>query len=641
MSPNYIHKSIMNHNHISQLKPIEYIRYKSSKPIHVLQEEWEMKYNISQTNQLVFNKQYQSSSYKLFNFKQKFKKHIKKQTFLLIDSSKVVILTEHKARLFDSKNDDFDSLRQFELAILQYFDIKKQTITFSQFILYHPRVTYLRLLYYIENEYIIFNSIDNKWYFELKNILNQMTIPLKMAIYTHPRDKKGNMNRCNRIGIHPNDHWLGAWKKINLNRFTFQINPRHPWWLNHANINKYFHETMTKCKQKYIPFHNRVDLYRNNYTNIIVCIYNHELLKNVIQKYYKLNLNKNEREIFKSDINKVLKIIKRGVVCLQLNTSIPITFLKMKLAKQFDNIINPKYFELYTQCPAAKAFKSNDLLCAKIRSPYNTIGCSIVFYDTLLRGMDANVQMYHIQIHKPSESPHPIDFSRYAKPRKIITVRYKPIFKVKHLINYLFKSNNFLSSNHILFNEFKEYINLYNSNKNGISFIITHESGYGKKTPVYKMDDEYKYPGCCDLHMIRIKPYEPLRNIKLKLKFVSNEADEQPTKCDLNIETNIKNINDLDYIGLPLNVWINKNDSLDEIIRNNLNKVYEYIISCYRININDKKIMIIPKKIWNNYKPYSKFLWNQPNDILIFKVMQPRPNLNLTPRFTQTKNIYN
>ncbi len=100
VSPNnYIHKSIMNHSNNS----VEYIRHYSSKKMCQLQGELAMKYKIPLQNQLLFNKKYPNSSYKLFKIQKQKLSNLNKQTFLRIDSLKVATLNENcAARLFDS-----------------------------------------------------------------------------------------------------------------------------------------------------------------------------------------------------------------------------------------------------------------------------------------------------------------------------------------------------------------------------------------------------------------------------------------------------------------------------------------------------------------------------------------------------------
>eukprot|EP01084_Bolivina_argentea_P045969 84620_1 len=172
-----ISKHYMNYFHFYQTEYefIEYTRHKLSKKMHILQEEWAVTHKIATQNQLLFERKYSYFPYQMFALEKNKDLQIvsagKQTDSLLIDSSKLVILTENESRLFDLKR---DTLYDFQLIILQYFDIKQQLFVFSQFILYYPNVTYDRLFEYIENEYIIINGIDNKWYFELNNILKEM-----------------------------------------------------------------------------------------------------------------------------------------------------------------------------------------------------------------------------------------------------------------------------------------------------------------------------------------------------------------------------------------------------------------------------------------------------------------------------------
>merc|ERR1712176_374660 len=103
-----------------------------------------------------------------------------------------------------------------------------------------------------------------------------------------------------------------------------------------------------------------------------------------------------------------------------------------------------------------------------------------------------------------------------------------------------------------------------------------------------------------DLFMIRIKPENPKR-IKLKIKFVFNKTNSRyfrQTTQTLNAQTKIADVDKLNYIGLPLNVWLNGRESIQFIINKYLVHSKWCIQGCYRVKHNDKFVKIHKKK-WN------------------------------------------
>merc|ERR1712228_198727 len=133
-------------------------------------------------------------------------------------------------------------------------------------------------------------------------------------------------------------------------------------------------------------------------------------------------------------------------------------------------------------------------------------------------------------------------------------------------------------------------------------------------------DDDFGKIIKFDLFMVHSKPNKSKKK-KLRIKFALKSRYKPKAEHILNEETKIEDIDKLNYIGLPLNVWLNGKDSIRSIIDKYMvhSKRFCYLHGCYRVKCNDE-IVEISKRRWKHYVPFWEFLWKSPSDYLIFQV---------------------
>eukprot|EP00483_Globobulimina_turgida_P006323 UN06333 len=128
-----------------------------------------------------------------------------------------------------------------------------------------------------------------------------------------------------------------------------------------------------------------------------------------------------------------------------------------------------------------------------------------------------------------------------------------------------------------------------------------------------------KHMGRLDLFIMRDKPLpsEISGRIKVKIKFVNTfyKICKINPEVRLNKKTNIKDIKRLNYIGLPLIIWVKRSDSLQNIIDEYLENTKNILQRCYQITQGG--VILIARNKWIEYFPYLEILWNS-NDFLVF-----------------------
>merc|ERR1712228_38372 len=129
-------------------------------------------------------------------------------------------------------------------------------------------------------------------------------------------------------------------------------------------------------------------------------------------------------------------------------------------------------------------------------------------------------------------------------------------------------------------------------------------------------DDEFvEY----DLFLIQTQS----KKMKLSIKFVLNDTGYYRKKKAilLSEDTKIEDVDRLNYIGLPLNVWLNGKDTMRSIIDKYMvhSKRFYHFDGCYRVKDNDD-IVQISKRRWRHYVPFWEFMWKSPNDYLLIHV---------------------
>merc|ERR1711920_345833 len=85
-----------------------------------------------------------------------------------------------------------------------------------------------------------------------------------------------------------------------------------------------------------------------------------------------------------------------------------------------------------------------------------------------------------------------------------------------------------------------------------------------------------------------------------------------------------------DNLGLPLTVWINKQDTVQDVIDLHCRKIKKYLIKCYRLKddgtIGKGKAILIHKHKWDSYRISQRM--KLPKDSIVFK-LKPRDENNI------------
>lgn len=611
---------------------IKYSRHSSKKRFCSLYDEWYKQYHISEHNQLIFKANMYDKKFELIDSSNQRLlpiKMSKRSTYLICDTRKTVVLDPNKAIKFNPTKHSFKQLEKYNLMILEYFNIGTQATNIAQFILYKKnKVSFNTLLDYIEHQFILLDGCN--WYIDLKLMLNQMCYDKnqpKLTIFTHSNygalilKEVGHENHSiYDTNVNTSVNIMDALKLFPRKTcLTFQLNYNHPWF----NKTNKFDETKLECAKRMDKFHNSAAEFCHNIQVIDLKYFgNKSLLKSSIAYYFnsKVNNNNGKNDNNNDKLETIYNYIDKPPK-IRLSATSNSTVLRMKISKLFGNIIDPKYIELIEDRYDNTPIKWNAPIGSNSSILYN-----FVLYD--VKSMDNQV-LYNVQIFDPINVPHPFRFSDNSR---MISIRYKPKFMAKEFVNYIFETI-YCSKNHILHFQYKNIMDsFYDQNKlrtsDKIKCILARQNNrYYRRNNVsefmqfsenetYTQDSHYRYEdffgGNVDLYMIRMKSYESNRKVKLNIKFISNENEKLSTK------TNINEIKNLKYVGLPLTVWINKNDTMKYIIDKYLSETKQFIHFCYRIKVKDK-IISIPERKRSEYKPYYEFIKNHSNDFVIFK----------------------
>merc|ERR1719203_1699758 len=97
-----------------------------------------------------------------------------------------------------------------------------------------------------------------------------------------------------------------------------------------------------------------------------------------------------------------------------------------------------------------------------------------------------------------------------------------------------------------------------------------------------------------NLYIVPNKPMDLLRNIRLRIKFISTDkrGDDVEYKYD----------------GLPLIAWISATDTVQYIINKYMNESKPFILSCFIMKKNQDGIKksVLPRNKWNKFKLVEK-----------------------------------
>eukprot|EP01084_Bolivina_argentea_P047768 88041_1 len=625
------------------------IRHNPNKKYFSLFEEWAITYNIPENNLMIFEI---ICGLGTLNSILIHPKHIrltkvqKYKRYLICDNRDIVIMnknTKGNERLFDANIDKYDQIKHYKLLILEYFDIFKQNVNVIQFGLYEPGAIYEDdLLYYIQNK--IING--NKLHQDLKNAVEKMhqynsDVPqLKLFdAYTKPRKTTG--------GRAPKP--AGTRSVLECNMHTFQLNYRHPW----VQTAKPFEKSKLICEQKLDEFCFMSRNFCSSFKDISVTILNNKNeLKSLIRQFYETELNHEERKAFAYDLNCLRDIINKPQIIINMSTSSKSGKLRIKLSKLLGNIIHPHNIELYR-----KGYLCTWLKRIPWHSPLGfteSFKCKFIIDDVTSYVKHGSNITYKIRIFKPKICPHPFyvddNFCKKTNQNmipKTIKIRYKEQFKFDELISHVFETiYKSKSKNNIFRADYEDELelfygvgfNLFNNydennipcRNNEIKCIISTKSDTNMKTKDFSMHDTYdknilqELSNRClsniekrsfDLFMMRVKPYEIAKDytFKLRIKFISEETNNPK----LTENTSIDIFNTFKFDGIPLDIWIYEQDTIEDIIHEYFQQTKGYIKCCYRVNVGNK-LELISDIVHDEYRPYYEFMIQYGNDYLLF-----------------------
>eukprot|EP01083_Nonionella_stella_P042876 115731_1 len=602
-------------------------RFNGKKTFGSVCRTWCEKYNILPRNLLIINAEPYYTDNHFVNTKKfnpiPLEDLIKSQhstPYLFVDTTKAIILDKKKIRVFDrTQNSAYETMANYKLMVLRYFDIMNQTIRTVQYI-FHPikknvhdwfhytwntllsLETQFALCDYIENKFIAFDDVDNTWHDELILILKQMN-----ADDIHP---KLSLHYTSKQGI-----------------CTIQVNPYHPWFC--MDPTKRINDIRAKCKTNGVTFHSRADDFYKTIRTVMVCMQvDKHILKSCIQTHYEARLNKDEKKLFHHNMETIYDAIARSQFSFRVASSPVQNELTLKICKLYDNLIHPesiilvKHYALRYNCYLLWGQPSNSNDHAK--------------------------QFYHVNIYTPMHGPHP--FYSKQTPCKSVTITYQGKCNSHDFIEHVFDTI-YTSKDHILYDGYKDLMDLYYGNRqlpeneddcdmlepelphhtsNGIKCIVhkstqfIHHKDNKLRVDLDDIESEFESMVHLDLFMIRMKTNDQSRNIKLKIEFRTDRERLRINKGErVRLYTS-------DRVGLPLFVWIHKGDTLMHVIDKYLATSKGYIQSCQRVRKQDgdTRQLGIPKKDWHRYQIY--FQLELPNEYLQFRFNKIRhPNITI------------
>ncbi len=125
-----------------------------------------------------------------------------------------------------------------------------------------------------------------------------------------------------------------------------------------------------------------------------------------------------------------------------------------------------------------------------------------------------------------------------------------------------------------------------------------------------KMDQPIRYYTHVD-DTNEIRRYRPIKSELGLSKYHRNEMiKHRDIPNGININNKFKR-----FIGLPLNILINKNNNLTDFINKYLINSKDFIMTIYRVKYGNvkNKLISISKNKRNAYKPYNEFIKKYPN----------------------------
>lgn len=463
-------------------------------------------------------------------------------------------------------------------------------------------ITISQLFNYIQSDaFVPMNGIDNGWLKELKDCLAQMCNDPnhpKLCIYHYPNSFFGRWELLDAVDA------VGTidGETLNTTLFSFQLNPKHPWFQKTDRFNA----KKEAYTNQYKLFH--LDCQRFHAKDTVTIN-----LKNdcgTLEKMKTLLHRIDGDEINDVDIDYMMQIIDNKQISFEMNEYTPAHWLKKKISKLFGNLIDVKYIELRNGFGFERLQRNNPI-------KYRLINCYFVLYDT--HSMDAILQQNEMKIYKPciftpSQVSHFHQSDCNNTGTQILIPYMDDTFKFQDFFNYIVETIK-QSSDNILYDAYKEILDL--SQDDNTSMLIPqlidieshkakllnlsdtsfhHQSHQINGTTVYYMPGD-----SMDMYDIYMFSDQPLPNkIKLKIKMAGTQPDGEV----------------MEFIGLPLIVWVDGKESIQSIVDKHLcrweNKIEDY----FRITANNKMHKIEQENL-NLHSPFLKNLWN-PDDFLMF-----------------------
>eukprot|EP01084_Bolivina_argentea_P141078 247941_1 len=604
--------------------------YSPTRRFFSLFEEWSAKYNIPEQSLLVFHDSITMNGYQTIlcntnDMRSRAITSIKPSIFIIADKRKIVLLNDTVARQLNI-NDTFESLKNLNFLILEYFNVFKQRTHIAQFILYPQQcITVKGLFHYITNDFLYIDGFNNQWHKQLKMELKQMRSKRESILEIYDCNSRRN----------------GFIKIQNTSMFfnstfcTFQINLQHEFY---QQTDKLKEIKQSKCGfySNVIDFYKRKITVKVKYTGVI------QRLEAKIAKYQSLQQNKIE-------ITKKIKTFMNNIRCLQnvfafeINDRAWSALVRMRISDLLIlkdivyvdalNIELVEWFHVgYRGCPKLIPWTSTVPMIG--RSRYSAIGFDIVNYD--VSHIKDNERVYMIRVHQHKDAPYPF-WSLIKDYNEIITIKYNKEFTVKNFVQEVLASRDTVDSNERKMNERMLYVLSPYPVSEGVSqsqrgYHIVFENAYPMNSVQRYECNNKTNVQLFDLFMIPTKRSYATSDNKLRLviKFIVKSETYFPENKSFNAKMNVDLLDNLRFIGIPLIVWIDKNDTLQNVIDQFVHPKAR-VKYTYRVKTNDK-IESIAKGKRNTCCPH-RFLQKNPNDYMIIVIQHVPNNFGWIPTF--------
>eukprot|EP01084_Bolivina_argentea_P249677 418066_1 len=507
-----------------------------------------------------------------------------KSSLILFDKQNVTILN---AENIMEMNEHYTfNYNKHSLLILHYFDVQNQEMIIVKYLLIDDSVTVAKLEQYILT--ILINDID-----EMKQLYNQQ----KLSIY--PFTKTYNQLHKNEKIVE--NKLFNSKKIISL---VFQINSNSIRHCKAVNDSKYEYEA---CKlQKFCYDAVSCLTMSFNRKRIIINIRSQQWLtkfKNQINHYLTTCQSVSEKEANQL-IHKIDKRLADSTnpYMIFLDGDLSVNVLKLHLSKEFFNgLISANNIELYEVAKTGLPLTTFD------NTDTTWIFIEFVSYDTFKLKCDKEI--FVIDLFDESQAPFPFNHNNICiKPNARIRIRMNKHCTVNEIVNKLIN----VSSNPLFaykFEAMKKSFDHYINSTHPNCYLITNKFRASEKI-LYESIETIKSIMCWELFMIPFEVDNTTKTYRLMVRFSWENCFE---------------INDFKkecLIGLPLFVWIDVNDTIQNILDNNtiLKQYKNDIVSVY--NMSEGITVSVSKHKRNTYKLYHNILCKDSNGFIVITLNQ-------------------